>query len=422
MVRLVLALALAFGALAGEARAASVSLVFTAELDPHAVAYALSFQAAPGEANGLSVSQTGDAAWSLRDTGAAIAPGANCAATPDGAVTCTVPARDFFFALVTLRVDVGDGDDTVALHAGHGSVSLGAGRDSAVADAGTWGIDGGPGPDAIDAAGGEAEAQYGDAPGPLAVSLDGQPNDGTAGEGDNVGPGVRTVFGGPYADVLDARGAAGTVTVIGNAGADTLYAAPAGGILDGGNGDDVLRGSIGRDTLVGGDGDDLLLGGAGEDRLSGGHGRDISDGGAGSDAYNLDEGGGDDIRARDATADRVECTTLPLRLAVDAIDRLTGCAPRVSPRAARLRGRSLRFVLGCASTASERCRGTVRISDGRRHALGFARFSIGRGHRVPVVIRLRDRPRARYASAIFTTHRARPPASERTTNWLFRVG
>jgi Ca2+-binding RTX toxin-like protein len=367
------------------------------------------------------VTQTGAASWSLRDASAAIAPGANCAATPDGGVTCTVPPPDYFFALVTLRVDVGDGDDTVDLHAGSGIVSLGPGRDSAVADAGTWGIDGGPGPDAIDAAGGEVEAEYGEAAGPLAVSLDGQPNDGTAGEGDNIGPGVRTVFGGPYADVLDARGAGGTVSVIGNAGADTLYAAPAGGILDGGDGDDVLRGSIGHDTLVGEDGDDLLLGGDGEDRLSGGHGRDASDGGAGSDFYNVDEGGDDDIRARDATADTVQCTTLPRRLAVDATDRLMGCAPRVSPGAARLHGRRLRFVLGCPRNASERCRGVARISDGRRRALGFARFSIARGHRAQVVIRLRDRPRARNAGATFTTHRARPPASERTTNWLFRV-
>jgi hypothetical protein len=52
------------------------------------------------------------------------------------------------------------------------------GRDTAAADAGVWGVDGGPGPDATGASGtAELEAQYGTAPGPVSVSLDGQAND-----------------------------------------------------------------------------------------------------------------------------------------------------------------------------------------------------------------------------------------------------
>ena len=89
------------------------------------------------------------------------------------------------------EIDAGSGDDALILHGGSGFASLGSGRDTAVADAGSWGVDGGPGPDATGASGtAEVEASYGSAPGPVSVSLDGQANDGTAGEGDDVGAGV----------------------------------------------------------------------------------------------------------------------------------------------------------------------------------------------------------------------------------------
>jgi hypothetical protein len=213
------------------------------------------------------------------------------------------------------------------------------------------------------------------------------------------------------------------VNMIAFDGNDALRGGPGGGILDGGAGDDVVEGAGAPDILIGGEGDDELSGRAGDDRLSGGSGSNLVDGGAGSDSYNVHGGGRDAIRARDGTADSVECTTLPRVLAVDTTDVLKGCAPRVVvPRetTARLRAHRLRFTLRCPSTALERCRGTVRVSDARR-ALGFARFSIARGTRDRVVVRLRRRPRGRSVTAIFVTHRARPPASERTTLWAFRL-
>jgi RTX calcium-binding nonapeptide repeat (4 copies) len=444
-VRLGVAVVVACGALATGAHAASVALVRDGVADPDLDRYALSFQAAPGEANRLTLSQSADGlSWSFHDAGAVMVPGANCAAAPDAGVVCALAPTVYYRALVTGRVDLGDaddtaevatqtrqeidagsGDDALTLHAGSGTVSLGPGRDAAVADAGSWDVDGGPGPDATGASGtAEVQVNYGKAPGPVSVSLDAQANDGTAGEGDDVGAGVTGIFASAYGDVLDASAAPGAVAVTAFDGDDIVRGAPAGGILDGGAGDDVLVGSGGHDILIGDEGDDQLFGGAGDDGLSGGAGRNLVDGGAGGDSYNIASASRDTIRARDATTDSVECLTLPGVLDVDPTDVLKSCAPRVvAPReaTARLRAHRLRFALRCPSTALERCRGTVRLSDVGRRALGFARFSIARGSRARVAVRLRRRPRGRDLTASFVTHRARPPASERTTLWAFRL-
>jgi hypothetical protein len=50
------------------------------------------------------------------------------------------------------------------------------------------------------------------------VTLDGRANDGTPGEGDDIGRGVLSVWGTDAGDVLDARGATGIADVYGNAG------------------------------------------------------------------------------------------------------------------------------------------------------------------------------------------------------------
>ena len=314
------------------------------------------------------------------------------------------------------EIDAGSGDDALILHGGSGFASLGRGRDTAVADAGSWGVDGGPGPDATGASGtAEVKASYGSAPGPVSVSLDGQANDGTAGEGDDVGAGIARIFASAYDDVLDESASPGPVDVSAFDGDDVVRGAPAGGLLYGGAGDDMLVGAGGRDILSGAEGDDELFGGPGDDYLSGG--RDATSSTAARPAIPTTSTAATPIRARDGTADSVECTTTPRVLEVDPTDALKGCAPRVVvPReaTARLRAQRLRFTLRCPSTALERCRGTVRVTDGRR-ALGFARFSIARDDRARVAVRLRGRPRGRDVTAIFVTHRARPPASERTT-------
>jgi len=69
-----------------------------------------------------------------------------------------------------------------------------------------------------------------------------------------------TIDGGAGNDVIDASG---------------MPAASVKLVLNGGNGNDVLRGGAGDDALSGGDGDDVLGGGGGLDVLNGGAGSDI---------------------------------------------------------------------------------------------------------------------------------------------------
>ena len=58
---------------------------------------------------------------------------------------------------------------------------------------------------------------------------------------------------------------------------------PAGKLLSGTSGDDVLKGGSGDDIISGLDGNDILKGAGGNDWLDGGAGNDTLDGGAGAD-------------------------------------------------------------------------------------------------------------------------------------------
>jgi hypothetical protein len=326
-----------------------------------------------------------------------------------------------------VHVDAGPGDDVLTMHAGRGSVALGDGADSTIADAGEWSVDGGPGPDVIATSGSaKVGAGYAMEPGAVFVSLDGQANDGEAGEGDNVGPGVARVVGSDFDDVLDARGAGGVVELYGYAGNDVMDASPAGGFLIGGDGNDLLRGGPGNDGLGGEAGDDQLFGAGGDDHLAGEAGSNLVDGGLGSDAYAINGSGQDVVHARDAAVDTVQCSTFARHLDVDAIDRLTDCAPLIvparRPRVRLDRHRRLRFTVRCARQTRERCQGTVRLTDGGPHALGSTRFSIPSGRHGRISMRLRRRPRARSSvRAIFRTHRTRVPPSQRETVLTLRL-
>lgn len=81
--------------------------------------------------------------------------------------------------------------------------------------------------------------------------------------------------------VVDAG--AGDDIVLAGAGDDLIRGGAGDDQLDGGAGDDVLQGGDGNDRLIGGAGDDFLFGGAGNDRLIGGEGNDLLDGGDGID-------------------------------------------------------------------------------------------------------------------------------------------
>ena len=109
------------------------------------------------------------------------------------------------------------------------------------------------------------------------VTLDDQPNDGSAGEGDNVTSSTEGVVGG--------------------------------------SGRDSLTGNNRPNDLVGGGGNDLLVGLAGNDYLAGGTGNDRVDAGLGSDR----------VAVRDGQVDQVRCGAGPDAVDADKVDKLNGC-------------------------------------------------------------------------------------------------
>jgi Ca2+-binding RTX toxin-like protein len=180
------------------------------------------------------------------------------------------------------RLDGGPGDDVVR---------PGAGPTQGISDSDV--MTGGPGRDTI---------TYEQRAVDLAVFKDGNPNDGTVGEGDNVGLDVERLVGGASDDRLvgsdgddEIDGSKGADVVLGGVGNDTLDGGvddPEGDQLDGGDGadnmrgnagDDTVRGDAGTDTIDGGTGDDGLQGGGDADQLTGGAGADELSGGQGAD-------------------------------------------------------------------------------------------------------------------------------------------
>jgi hypothetical protein len=379
------------------------------------------YVAAPGEANRLAVDIEPGGIATFRDAGAPIQAGPGCAARPDGAVACSAGVA---FAPYT-QVDLGDGDDALTVHGGGAVATLGPGADRAFADAGRMEVEGGPGPDVISGSGGaDVAVDYYDHSVGVRVTLDGRANDGAPGEGDDLGAGVGTVDGTSHADVLDARGARGTVALQGSLGNDRLYASPAGGWLEGGTGADVLRGGPGRDLIGGQEGADVISGAGGDDLLGGEAGRNVVSGGPGRDRYQVTALGDDDIRARDGARDEIECVTLPRRLEVDGVDRLTACAPAVRADAdpARLLGhRRLRLVLICTRPRPVGCRGSVRLTDTAPHPLARVPFAMAVNRSIHLTVRLDHEPRQSLVTAVVVSHRSRPPASSRTTVTTFRL-
>ena len=165
-----------------------------------------------------------------------------------------------------IHVEGGGGDDSLTGGAGSDTLNGGPGRDTLNANAGNDtllggddgdSLTGGDGNDALDGggardtlrpglgadavAGGEGfdVVTYSERGGPVSVSLDDQPGDGAAGEGDNIA-----------SDVED---------VVGGAGSDVISGSAADNVLDGGGGDDRIDGAGGVDTYTGGDGNDVLL-------------------------------------------------------------------------------------------------------------------------------------------------------------------
>ncbi len=183
-------------------------------------------------------------------------------------------------------IESGSGDDTLTGSSAANYLSAGAGDDVLVGLGDDDFLTGGADADDLDGGGGNdtfysccspdgGDVMSGGAgvdlakyyrSDPIAVSLNGVADDGTAGERDNVG-----------LDVEDVQGGYGPDTLTGSPAANHLLGGGGDDVLDGAGGNDTLTGEDGVDALGGAGGDDVLDGGAGADRLSGGTDRDRAD-------------------------------------------------------------------------------------------------------------------------------------------------
>ena len=256
----------------------------------------------------------------------------------------------------------GDGDDVLRGGAGDDRITADTGTDEVRGEAGTDTLDGGPGDDYVGGGdgddtvvGGEGDDRLEESPtllasepaqgggadavrggpgrdevgyerhaGGVMVSLAGGADDGSAGEGDDVG------------EVEVVNGSAGPDVITGDALPNTIM---------GLTGDDVLDGGPGDDVVDGGGGTDLVRGGAGRDAVSGAADADVVDGGPGADVIQGDpnefesgvlpgchitgacSGGRDRILARDGAVDRISCGFEKDVAEVDARDKVVQIVP-----------------------------------------------------------------------------------------------
>lgn len=223
-------------------------------------------------------------------------------------------------------IDGGAGDDELHGYDGNDVVTGGGGQDRLYGGAGNDQLDGGDGDDELEKAIGDTTRGdiggadvYRGGPGFDALNLEGVsgnrtitlgdgPNDGTSGEGDDVG-----------ADLESIRGGFGNDTITGDGNANVLI---------GDRGDDTIRGGGGNDVLDGREDTDQVFGEAGDDTVRGGSGADVIDGGGGTDVLeadivgcqNLCDNGNDVVNARDGIQEQISCGGGADRLIADALD------------------------------------------------------------------------------------------------------
>jgi hemolysin type calcium-binding protein len=203
----------------------------------------------------------------------------------------------------------GDGNDTMQSFEGPdvvrgegGDDSLSAGKEEPETNAADV-VDGGPGFDRIPDLDADYNRGFDDN---VSVSVDGQPNDGEAGEGDNV------------IAVEKIRVTADHATVVGSDANDDFFVEANSSTIKGLGGNDRLLAYDGNDTIEGGDGDDYLEGGFGNDVLTGGAGVDLFQGDR--TESNVFAVGSDQIFARDGVAEQVSCGIGSDRAEVDNRD------------------------------------------------------------------------------------------------------
>ncbi|MEO6436684.1 MAG: hypothetical protein ABIP55_13115, partial [Tepidisphaeraceae bacterium] len=199
-----------------------------------------------------------------------VAPGAagQTAVTINGA---TSSFRSAGFS--SIRVDASGGNDNVTIAATimkPATLLGGTGDDSLVGGGGDDLLDGGTGADTLKGGGGNDTADYFNRTADLIIGSGTLPDDGEAGEKDNVWFDIETIIGGSGDDLI--KGHANNNLLVGNAGNDDLRGNYGNDTLIGGAGIDTLNGEAGNDTGVDVAGDSLISienttggGGAGEE-------------------------------------------------------------------------------------------------------------------------------------------------------------
>ena len=191
------------------------------------------------------------------DTADRISGGGRCTRVTDNEIRCSG-------VISSIQVFAGDGDDTIVNQSSvQATVYGGPGRDSMTAGPAGDRFVGGPdddtftggsgndfmiadeqldGNDVFDGNGGIDTADYSKRRLPVNVSLDSEPNDGSAGERDDMREGIENINGSPQGDIL-----------VGNKRANEIRGLAGDDILDGGTGVDRLIGGTGTDTCVAGE-------------------------------------------------------------------------------------------------------------------------------------------------------------------------
>jgi len=191
------------------------------------------------------------------DTADRISGGGRCVKVNDNEIRCSGIIR-------SIQVFTGDGDDTITNESSvQARVDGGPGKDRMNAGPAGDRFTGGPGDDTFiggdgddvmiadrlldgndvfDGNGGIDTADYSNRSLAVNVSLDSEPNDGSAGERDNMREGIENINGTPLSDILVGNKRANEIR--GLAGDDTL---------DGKSGVDRLIGGTGTDTCIAGE-------------------------------------------------------------------------------------------------------------------------------------------------------------------------
>jgi hypothetical protein len=215
----------------------------------------------------------------------------------------------------------GDGNDTIQSFQGADTVrgeggddSVSAGKEEPATNAADV-VDGGPGFDRIPDVDADYNRGFDDN---VSVSVDGQPNDGEAGEGDNV-IGVEKI-----------RVTADQATIVGSDANDDFFVEANSSTIRGLGGNDNLIAYDGNDTIEGGDGDDYLEGGFGNDVLTGGAGKDVFQGDR-TETSGVFAVGNDQIFARDGVSEQVSCGLGSDSAQVDGSDVVDSSCESVDP-------------------------------------------------------------------------------------------